>query len=158
MGFPFPFDVEDVEFQIQHEGWNVYELSDRTILRIRPIVLKFFKQKGSTGAIGISGSPVGLGISAQNVMTVRTKAELKGTPSPIPVDLARLETEAEKVEVQAKPFSEEWNEYVLSDGTPVRVKLVLISVFRTKDHYDQFGEPIYLVRSDNIVAIDKKPK
>lgn len=151
MGFPFPFDVEEVEFQIQHEGWNVYELSDRTILRIRPIILKFFKQKGST-------APVGLGISAQNVMTVRAKAELKGTPSPILVDSARLETEAEKVEVQAKPFSEEWNQYILSDGTPVRVKLVLISVFRTKVHYDQFGEPIYLVRSDNIVAVDKKPK
>lgn len=34
----------------------------------------------------------------------------------------------------------------------------MISGFRTKGHYDQFGEPIYLVRSDNVVAVDKKPK
>jgi hypothetical protein len=152
MAFPFPLpDVEEVEFQIQHEGWNVYELSDRTILRIRPIILKFFKQKGAA----LPTAPMALGISAQNVMTVRAKPELRGTPSRTPIDPVSLEGETDKVEVDAKPFSEEWNEYTLADGTPVRVKLVLISVFRTK-HYDQFGEPVYVVKSDNVVGIDKK--
>jgi hypothetical protein len=153
MAFPFLSDVEEVEFQIQHEGWNIYELSDRTILRIRPIILKFFKLKGVTAP----AAPMGLGISAQNVMTVKAKPELKGVPSRTPIDPVHLETEVEKVEVQAKPFSEEWNQYTLSDGTPVRVKLVLISVFRTK-HYDQLGEPVYVVKSDNILAVDRKPK
>jgi hypothetical protein len=152
MSLPFPPpDSEEAEFQIQHEGWNIYELSDRTILRIRPIVLKFFKQKGAVAPT----APMALGISAQNVMTVRAKPELKGTPSRTPIDPISLEAETDKVEVDAKPFSEEWNQYTLTDGTPVRVKLVLISVFRTK-HYDQFGEPVYLVKSDNVVGIDRK--
>lgn len=38
---------------------------------------------------------------------------------------------------------EPWNEYILSDGTKLRQKLVLIYVARIAGAYDQLGRPIY---------------
>jgi hypothetical protein len=50
-------------------------------------------------------------------------------------------------------FSEEeesWNRYRLSDGTTMKVKLVLRGVKRLKK-YSPDGKPIYVIQSQNIV-------
>lgn len=53
-------------------------------------------------------------------------------------------------EVDFETIKEEWNEYHLSDGTVLKVKLALIKVLRT-DQYNEFGEPVYAFQSTNIV-------
>jgi len=138
----FP-DVEEVDFTIEHEGWNVYELSDGSILRIRPIVLKFLK-----AMIGKSGR--GLGIASQNVMTVTTKKEMMGQPSP-PFEVSQI-PESEKTEVKATPKVEDWNYYKLADGQRIGVRLVLVSVLRLKDKYDPLGLPVYTAQTNNILT------
>jgi hypothetical protein len=40
-------------------------------------------------------------------------------------------------------LEEPWNEYILSDGTKLRQKLVLIHVARIAGAYGQLGRPIY---------------
>ena len=55
-----------------------------------------------------------------------------------------LEFEAEK---------ESFNEYRLSDGTTLRMKLVITRVARL-DKYKDDGEPIYIMQSQNVVATD----
>ena len=50
-------------------------------------------------------------------------------------------------------FSEEeehWNKYKLSDGTTLKVKLVLQAVKRLKKHNPD-GFPVYVIQSHNIV-------
>ncbi len=51
--------------------------------------------------------------------------------------------------------SEEWNEYVLEDGTTVRIKSNVTSIMRTTK-IDRHGDPIYLVNSTQIFGL--KPK
>ena len=58
--------------------------------------------------------------------------------------------EAERVGI--KSSEEKWNEYRLEDGTKLRVKVVVASVYKLKNEYNpNTGEPIYVIKSDNII-------
>ena len=59
-------------------------------------------------------------------------------------------------EVDFDTVCEDWNEYKLKYGTTLKVKLALIKVVRT-DNCDQFGDPVYIVNSQNIVKITNVP-
>ena len=53
-----------------------------------------------------------------------------------------------------KEVEENWNTYTLSDGTTLKVKLVLRGVKRLK-RYEPDGAPIYVINSINVVrAVD----
>jgi len=60
-------------------------------------------------------------------------------------------------EVDFDTIKEEWNEYKLKDGTTLKIKIVLIKVVRG-DTYDQFGDPVYMVNTQNIVKVTNVPK
>ena len=59
-------------------------------------------------------------------------------------------------DVEFETVKEDWNEYRLSDGATLKIKLVLVKVLRT-NQYDQTGDPIYVVNSTNVVKA-KVPK
>lgn len=48
---------------------------------------------------------------------------------------------------------EHWNEYLVDDGTVVRVKLVVTEIIRLDGEYNAQGEPLYTVESTNVSAI-----
>jgi hypothetical protein len=61
-----------------------------------------------------------------------------------------------EVEVQPIGFratAEHWNEYFLEDGSVIRVKLVATEFIRAEGEFDQDGNPVYFVRSQNVVAV-----
>jgi hypothetical protein len=49
---------------------------------------------------------------------------------------------------------EHWNEYLLEDGSVLKMKLVVTEVVRVEGQYDPQGNPAYMVNSTNVVAID----
>ena len=61
--------------------------------------------------------------------------------------------EIDAVEVDFKIVKEEWNEYDLADGTRIRLKIVASNMIRALNEYDNDGNPIYLVKSSNILAV-----
>ena len=50
--------------------------------------------------------------------------------------------------------AEHWNEYLLDDGSVIRVKLVATEVLRLDGEYDPTGNPVYLMQSTNVMAVD----
>ncbi|MBU7010496.1 MAG: hypothetical protein HXS46_07380 [Theionarchaea archaeon] len=60
----------------------------------------------------------------------------------------RLE-DAERLNISAS--EEFWNTYGLEDGTKLKVRLVLASVFKLKNKYSRLGEPIYVIKTDNVI-------
>lgn len=60
--------------------------------------------------------------------------------------------DAEQIEVQRS--SEQWNEYLLADGSVVRFKAVVTEVWRIIGEYDGDGNPAYVVRSRNVVTVN----
>ena len=62
------------------------------------------------------------------------------------------EAEAEVIEVAQT--SEHWNQYLLEDGTVLKLKPVATKFVRLIGHYDQSGSPVYLLQSNNVVTVD----
>ena len=57
-----------------------------------------------------------------------------------------------------KEVEENWNTYTLSDGTTLKVKLVLRGVKRLKN-FEPDGAPIYVINTINVVrAVDIPPE
>lgn len=53
---------------------------------------------------------------------------------------------------------EHWNEYLVDDGTVIRVKLVATEVLRLDGQYDAQDNPIYLLQSTNVMAVSSPDK
>ena len=60
----------------------------------------------------------------------------------------------EATPVRFKNINEEWNEYDLEDGTTIRMKTIVSEVVRIPDEYDRENNPIYVVKSTNMVAVN----
>ena len=62
-----------------------------------------------------------------------------------------FEVDATDVDFQTR--KEDWNEYLLMDGTTIKMKLVVSEVFRVADKFDNEGNPAYVVRSKNVLVV-----
>lgn len=49
---------------------------------------------------------------------------------------------------------EHWNEYLVDDGSVIRVKLVATEIVRIEGQYDAEGNPVYVLQSTNVMAVD----
>lgn len=61
-----------------------------------------------------------------------------------------------EIEATIMPFQaggEHWNEYLVDDGTVVRIKLVVSEVLRLDGQYDEKGDPIYFIHSQNVTNV-----
>lgn len=62
-----------------------------------------------------------------------------------------------EIEVEPIPYrsgAENWNEYLLEDRTVLKLKTVVTEIVRVVDKYDAEGNPVYLVKSTNVVSVD----
>lgn len=75
----------------------------------------------------------------------------KAKPPFSPKDLEEAE------DLDFKDEREFWNSYKLSDGTTLKVKLVLRGVKRLQK-WNPDGSPIYIINSTNVVRVTNVPK
>lgn len=61
--------------------------------------------------------------------------------------------EVDGLEVRFRNVREEWNEYDLEDGTTIRLKSVVSEIVRVEGEFDRENNPIYLVRSGNVLVV-----
>ncbi len=61
--------------------------------------------------------------------------------------------EIDAVEIDFKAVKEDWNEYDLADGTKIRLKSVAVNMIRALNEYDNDGNPIYIVKSSNVLSL-----
>ncbi len=66
------------------------------------------------------------------------------------------EMEADPVDVVKA--EERWCDYVLADGTKIRIKHVLGAVFRAKETYTTSGDPLYITQSQHVVMTMDVPE
>jgi hypothetical protein len=57
------------------------------------------------------------------------------------------------VELSFQNVREHWNEYLLDDGTILKLKPVATEVFKVENQFDQEGNPVYVLRSKNIIVV-----
>jgi len=59
----------------------------------------------------------------------------------------------EGTELGFRSSGEYWNEYLLDDGTVVRLKVVVMEAYRLDGEYDPDGNPQYVVKSSNLMVV-----
>ncbi len=64
----------------------------------------------------------------------------------------------EGLDMDFKSIKEDWNEYQINDGTIVRMKVVVTNIAKVTDKYDNEGNPVYIVKSSNVLAISAPEK
>ena len=134
------------------EGWNEYELEDKTILKAKFALIKVIKEK----VYDPSGNPV-YSFNSRNLMGIFSARELRGTPDQRRYNAKKIADNVEKEDLDIKPLKPEvWSVYRLKDGTTLSIKLTLVKVSRTSLK-DARGEPIYSIRTQPIVKV-KIPK
>jgi hypothetical protein len=57
------------------------------------------------------------------------------------------------LEVRFRSNHEEWNDYTLEDGSSIRMKAVVSEIIRLEGEFDSEGNPVYLVKSTNVLVI-----
>lgn len=60
----------------------------------------------------------------------------------------------EATPIEVNQANEYFNQYVLEDGTMLKMKLVATKVFRIDGRYDGEGNPLYFVQSTNVVSVN----
>lgn len=73
-------------------------------------------------------------------------------PNKIKMTLGTEEVEA--VPIDINQTNEYWNQYLLDDGTVVKMKLVATKVLRVDNKYDLEGNPLYIIQSTNITSVN----
>ena len=61
--------------------------------------------------------------------------------------------EVDATEVEFQTRREDWNEYQLMDGSSIKMKLVVGDIFKVAGEYDDEGNPVYVVRSKNVLMV-----
>lgn len=61
--------------------------------------------------------------------------------------------ERDAAEVGYRGSGEHWNEYLLDDGTVLRLKPVVTQILRIEGEYDANGDPAYMVQAMNVVSV-----
>ena len=70
--------------------------------------------------------------------------------------MPKITFQGEEVEAEEIDFlstGENWNSYQLSDGTVLRMRAIVGQVFRIPSRYDNDGNPLYVVKSSNILVV-----
>ena len=61
--------------------------------------------------------------------------------------------QVDATEIDFQTRKEDWNEYQLMDGSTIKMKLVVAEIFRVDGRYDNERNPVYVVKSNNILIV-----
>jgi len=136
-----------LEFEVEEEPWNIYDLRDGTRLKTKFILVTVLQEPASKG--------FSLGFTSKVVVGAMPPQELMGKPSE-PSTGKELESSVVEEDIEFTTVREGWNRYKLENGIVLKIKNVLVQVSRT-NRYDSKGVPIYIVNSGAIVKM-KVPK
>ena len=67
-------------------------------------------------------------------------------------------TPVEATVIDIVESTERFSEIRLVDGTVLKTKLIAVEVVRFNDRWDQEGNPVYQVKSQNLVTTSKVPE
>lgn len=130
---------EYLNFKPIKEDWNLYVLEENVLLKIKLVLIKVLLKD-----IDEVGNP-GYETNYQSVIGIVPPAKVTGKPSGKTHTRMEILDSIIKDDINViKTIQEDWNEYELSDGAKLSVKLVLTKVSKTK-LFDKRGEPIYHV-------------
>jgi hypothetical protein len=79
--------------------------------------------------------------------------EKEKTMNKVKINLGNEQVDAIPVDINQS--NEHWNDYLLEDGTVLKIKLVATKVYRVENKFDNEGNPVYFVQSTNVLSVQR---
>ncbi len=139
-------DAELVDFKVEGEHWQYYDLSDGSKLKIKLVLTQVLRSRNQVNELGEPiyswNAPIFLSI-------VSCLNSLRSRPTDTPVTPDRIADNIDvEVDFEKVSKNDEWNVYTLIDGTTLQLKPKVNGIARTKLK-GQAGEPVYTVATGN---------
>ena len=143
---PMPIDFEEMEFTIENEEWNEYELKDGARIRGRIILSKIIRDPYNPNTFSFDFS--------RPIWVVSAPTALRGESN-----WNGVKNDSSKFEVHVNRNHEPWNVYrIVKTDQKVKVKLTATEVNRLADKYDKRGLPVYDIPNQVSFNISQKTK
>jgi len=143
-------EYRELGFEVIREPWNKYELPDGSTLKIKLVLTRVFRK--------VAKEEVSYEFDTQNITCLSfVPKEAKGEPTERGYTSEELSSSIIEDNVKYITRLEEWNEYILEDGTKLKLKLTVSKVSKT-NKFDKRGEPIYIVEHAMLPHITPKKK
>ena len=141
---------ELVDFKVNNEGWNVYELEDGTILKTKLVLINIIRKLG-----GKEGTP-NAGLNTSYVSGVFSPMGKRGPPGR-KYTVQELKKNVAEINLKFRQTSDcGWNEYETKDII-FEIRTILKSVDKTS-LFDSSGMPSYVVNYESTVMARPKEK
>jgi len=147
-----PPDFEELDFKVEEEEWNEYELDDGVIIKGRIFLAKIMRDPNDPKKMSFDIAPP--------KWSVYATTQFRGTPSAELLKDPSKQKTAEKYRIHVNKSHEPWNRYrILRTGQEVKIKLTVDEVNRFKEAYDHNGSPLYQVPNGVAITIkENKPQ
>lgn len=146
---------ENVPFTIVQEKWCSYDVGDGSILRTKLTLQKIVKPAD----IPLEKVPA-LNFNTHAHLIIYTKLSKKGTPETKKLTPEFLQ-ESIVEDIDPKPLQTFQNEYLLKNGTTIKLNLMLTRVAKT-DIFSADGCPVFMVNTQVVPSIQfpkrRKPR
>ncbi len=143
---PMPIDFEEMEFTIENEEWNEYELKDGVRIRGRIILNKIIRDPYNPNTFSFDFS--------RPIWVVFAPTASRGESN-----WDGIKKDSSKFEVHVDRNHEPWNVYrIVKTDQKVKVKLTATEVNRWADKYDKRGLPVYDIPNQVSFNISQKTK
>jgi len=142
-----PIDFEEMEFTIENEEWNEYELKDGARIRGRIILNKIIRDPYNPNTFSFDFS--------RPIWVVFAPMASRGEPNWNGIG----KDSSKKFEVHVNRNHEPWNVYrIVKTDQKVKVKLTSTEVNRLADKYDKRGLPVYDIPNQVSFNISQETK
>jgi len=139
-------DAELIDFKVDGEHWQYYDLSDGSKLKIKLVLTQVLRSRNQVNELG---EPIYSWNAPTFLSIVSCPDSLRSRPTNTPVTPDRIADSIDvEVDFEKTSKEDEWNIYMLADGTTLQLKPKVKSIARTKLK-GQAGEPIYTVATGN---------
>jgi len=122
-----------LDFKVLNEPWNLYELEDHSILKVKVVLINVIKENGV------------FSLQTRNVIGVIPNPSLIGSPSSPLKPGETLDSYIEKEDLKiVDEKAVDWNEYEIpSENMRLSIKGIPVIISRTSRR-DEKGIPLYL--------------
>jgi hypothetical protein len=140
----YPEDFEELDFSIEEEHWNEYELSDNSRIKARTFLKKIVRNPNNPEEMAFDIHPA--------VYVVYSPITNRGPRNNVPQE--QEFNNLRSYEVRTRRNDEQWNRYrILRTGQLIRIRLMVTEIRRVIDRFDATGLPFYLVTSGPSIVI-----
>jgi hypothetical protein len=143
-----------LDFDVLKEIWNKHELADHSFLKVKVVLITISRASEQQQGQGSAPVQQKYDFGFQQIVVVLTNE--RGPPDNRQYTPAELQASVIKDDIRFNTVTQDWNEYVVDDGTRVKIQPIIMRVAKTSK-FNNRGEPIYWVEINMTVQV-KPPK